>query len=185
MKLAPMRYKNYVWPHNPRIYEITFKRQIAVNKVPFGRYMMTNMGRSFRVLRGEGEFAGEGAYDEFKKLATVFYDETPGALVHPVWQSSNAFFVSLSLKQEPYEDYVSYDFEFWEQCDEYDSAAELIKKPKSENAAGGATVYTVVSGDTMWAIAKRNGMSLSTLISLNPQIKNPNRIYPGDRINLA
>ena len=181
-----MRYKNYVWPHNPRIYEITYDRTIAVNKVPFGRYMMSNLGRSYRVLKGEGEFAGEGAYDEFKKLATVFYEETPGVLIHPIWQSSNAFFVSLALKQEPYEDYVSYTFEFWEQCDEYSESAVIVKEPDGGTGSGGGRrQYTVVSGDTMWAIAKRNGISLSYLISLNPQIKNPNRIYPGDIIYLS
>ena len=63
MNLAPMRYKDYVWPHNPRVYEITVDRSFAVNKIPFGRYIMTNLGRTFRILRGEGEFAGEGAYD--------------------------------------------------------------------------------------------------------------------------
>ncbi|MFQ7855197.1 MAG: hypothetical protein ACLRIS_08780 [Flavonifractor plautii] len=43
---------------------------------------------------------GEGAYGEFKKLATVFYAGGPGLLVHPVWQTSNAYFVELSLRQE-------------------------------------------------------------------------------------
>ena len=184
--LAPMRYKDYVWPHNPRIYEIDYYRDIAINKVPFGRYTLTNMGRGYRVLKGEGEFAGEGAYDEFKKLATVFYEETPGMLIHPVWQSSNAYFASLSLKQEPYEDYVSYTFEFWEQCDDYNTTAEKIEDPNAGAGAGtGKKQHIVVSGDTMWAIARDNGISLSDLIALNPHIKNPNRIYVGDIIYLA
>ena len=186
MKLAPMRYKNYVWPYNPKIYEIKFERDIAVNKVPFGRYMMSNMGRSFRILKGEGEFAGKGAYDEFKKLASVFYEETPGVLIHPVWQSSNAFFVSLSLKQEPYEDYISYTFEFWEQSEEYVENAVLVKAAPTQNTAVSSEkrVYTVVSGDTMWAIARRYNVTLSNLIAANPHIKNPNLIYPGNRIYL-
>ena len=33
-----MQYKSYVWPHNPRTYRITYQRQVAVQKVPFGRY---------------------------------------------------------------------------------------------------------------------------------------------------
>ena len=31
-----MRYKDYVWPHNPRVYSIDYERKMAVNKVPFG-----------------------------------------------------------------------------------------------------------------------------------------------------
>ena len=45
--------------------------------------------------------------------------------------------------------------------------------------------YTVKSGDTLSKIAAANGLSLSELIALNPQISNPNLIHPGDSINLA
>ena len=56
-----MRYKDYVWPHNPRVYSIDYERKMAVNKVPFGTYHLQDLGRTRRVMRGEGEFAGEGA----------------------------------------------------------------------------------------------------------------------------
>ena len=103
MNLAPMRYKDYVWPHNPETYTISFKRQVAVAKVPFGRYGMQDLGMSYRVMEGEGVFAGKGAYDEFKKLASVFYQGGPGLLIHPVWQASQAYFVLLELAQQPLE----------------------------------------------------------------------------------
>lgn len=46
--------------------------------------------------------------------------------------------------------------------------------------------YTVKSGDTLSAIAQRNGLSLSQLIALNPQFaSNPNLIRPGQTVNLA
>lgn len=48
--------------------------------------------------------------------------------------------------------------------------------------AGAQTVYTVVKGDTLWGIANRYGVKLRSLIAANPQIKNPNLIYPGDRV---
>ena len=50
--------------------------------------------------------------------------------------------------------------------------------------ANGPTVYIVVSGDTLSGIAARSGVSLSALLAANPQIKNPNVIYPGDRITI-
>ena len=101
MNLAPMRYKDYVWPHNPETYTISFKRQVAVAKVPFGRYGMQDLGMSYRVMEGEGVFAGKGAYDEFKKLASVFCQGGPGLLIHPVWQASQAYFVLLELRALP------------------------------------------------------------------------------------
>ena len=64
MELTPMQYKGYVWPHNPRTYEIRYQRQVAVHKVPFGRYAMQDLGLTRRVMTGEGAFCGEGAYEE-------------------------------------------------------------------------------------------------------------------------
>jgi len=40
--------------------------------------------------------------------------------------------------------------------------------------------YIVKKGDTLWKIAKRFGVSLDALIRANPQIKNPDLIFPGD-----
>ncbi|TDT62284.1 spore coat assembly protein SafA/uncharacterized YkwD family protein [Fonticella tunisiensis] len=44
--------------------------------------------------------------------------------------------------------------------------------------------YTVQRGDTMWKIAVRYQIGVSELIQANPQIKNPNLIYPGQKINI-
>lgn len=43
---------------------------------------------------------------------------------------------------------------------------------------------TVRSGDTLSAIASRSGVSLSALLQANPQIKNPNLIYPGQTVQI-
>lgn len=44
------------------------------------------------------------------------------------------------------------------------------------------TLYTVKSGDTMFEIARLNNISLTALIEANPQIPDPNRIFPGQVI---
>ena len=44
--------------------------------------------------------------------------------------------------------------------------------------------YTVKSGDDLGKIAKKYGTTVEELIKLNPQIKNPNLIYPGDKIRI-
>jgi spore coat assembly protein SafA len=45
-------------------------------------------------------------------------------------------------------------------------------------------IYRVVSGDTMYEIARRFGITLDTLIEANPQISDPNLIFPGQEICL-
>ena len=171
MNLAPMRYKDYVWPHNPETYTISFQRKVAVAKVPFGRYGMQDLGLSYRVMEGEGVFAGKGAYNEFKKLASVFYQGGPGLLIHPVWQ-----------------DYVRYRFAFWE-TSPLDTALIRVDGGEKDGASVGAklgdgTYYTVKRGDTLWGIAQAHSVTLTALLKLNRQIKNPNRIAVGERVKL-
>ena len=51
----------------------------------------------------------------------------------------------------------------------------------TSNLAPGS-YYTVVSGDVFWKIAAKYGMTVDQLAKLNPQIKNINLIYPGQKI---
>ena len=45
--------------------------------------------------------------------------------------------------------------------------------------ASAATYHTVVKGDTMWRIATKYEVGLSEIKAANPEIKNPDLIYPG------
>ncbi len=45
-------------------------------------------------------------------------------------------------------------------------------------------VYVVKRGDTLSAIARAHRVTLQRLIAANPQIKNPNRIFPGQRVTV-
>lgn len=44
--------------------------------------------------------------------------------------------------------------------------------------------YTVQKGDTLGAIARKFNIALNKLLGLNPNIKNPNLIHPGDKIRV-
>ena len=193
MRLTPMRFKDYVWPHNPEVYEVERQRQLVVHRIPFGRCVIQDLGGMYRVLRGEGVFAGDGAYEQFRQLAEVFQEGGAGILVHPVWQTERAWFASLQVTEEPLPDHVRYSFEFWEDWSGYDGRlAEVnissVDSPEDMTAKATAeqerTVYIVRKGDTLWGIAKRYGVKLAALITANPQIRNPNLIYPGDRVNI-
>lgn len=209
MELMPMQYKGFVWPHNPRTYRIRYERRVAVHKVPFGRYTMQDLGLTYRVMTGEGEFWGEDAYEQFKQLATVFYHEGPGTLLHPVWQTSRAYFVGLSLAQEPRKDYVRYTFTFWE---DYDKYSQRLTTPTAQSnqtsqtnqtgqtsgtgqqvytgkvsqmtsnvvAVPGAQYHTVKQGETLWGIAHAYGLSWGEIMAMNLQHKNPNVVEVGE-----
>jgi LysM repeat protein len=188
MILSPMRFKNFVWPHNPRTYTITYERNIAVHKIPFGRHYLQSLGQTRRVLKGEGEFVGDEAYNTFKALANVFYEETPGVLVHPVWMTTTVWFAGLELRQEPRRDYAAYSFEFWEVMSD-GNTTELTTVTAGSGGTSGAAAqqgewYTVVRGDTLWGLSRRCGVPLSQIIALNPNIRNPNLIFVGQKVRI-
>ncbi|USF27616.1 hypothetical protein N510_002572 [Firmicutes bacterium ASF500] len=230
MILTPMRYKGYTWPHNPRVYSIDYRRTMAVNQAPFSGYQLQDLGLAHRVMEGEGEFTGAGAYAEFQRLACVFYEKGPGLLIHPLWQAANTYFVALRLEQAPRPDYVRYSFAFWEESGQYSGVTVRTAEGKTGQSQGGAenvpeteqgvwqegkvqnavwqdgnrivpvkvpfqgpavnqgteqpAYHRVVKEDTLWGLARRYGLSLTELIALNPQIKNPNLIYTGQEVRV-
>lgn len=191
MELSSLKYKNYTWPSNPARYSMRYEKNTAIHHYPYTNINeVDDTGMKPREVSGEGEFVGEGAYDEFKKLASVFYIRGPGALIHPIWQIQQAIFTRLEVEQDPTPDYVKYSFGFIEVSQgvkvqemkktSNDTSNSILKpQPKAS-----PKIHTVKSGDTMWAIAKRNKIDLKQLVEKNPQIKNPNLIYPGNKINL-
>ncbi len=51
-------------------------------------------------------------------------------------------------------------------------------------ATAATDIYTVLKGDSLWKIAVKYQVGLSEIISANPQFKNPNLIYPGDKVSV-
>ncbi|MBE7013558.1 MAG: SafA/ExsA family spore coat assembly protein [Ruminococcaceae bacterium] len=51
-------------------------------------------------------------------------------------------------------------------------------------AASASTQHKVVRGDTMWKIAVKYKVGTSEIINANPQISNPDMIYPGQILNI-
>lgn len=44
--------------------------------------------------------------------------------------------------------------------------------------------YIVERGDSLWKIAVKHQVGIHELIAANPQLKNPNQIFPGNKINI-
>ena len=63
-------------------------------------------------------------------------------------------------------------------------AGAINQRALDGGGGGGGGGYSVVRGDCLWKIAQAHGVSLSALIAANPQIKNPDLIYPGDKVTI-
>ncbi len=58
----------------------------------------------------------------------------------------------------------------------------VLSLPVGAFAASESAAYTVVRGDTLWKIAVRYQVGVSEIISANPQLSDPDKIYPGQTV---
>ena len=64
------------------------------------------------------------------------------------------------------------------------AAATLLTAALTVSVSASSLSHTVVSGDTMWKLAVKYQVGTSEIISANPQIANPDLIYPGQILNI-
>ena len=64
------------------------------------------------------------------------------------------------------------------------TAAALSAALLAVPAQAAGLTHTVVQGDTMWKLAVRYQVGTSEIIQANPQIANPDLIYPGQILNI-
>lgn len=173
-KLTPMQFRDFVWPNNPHTYSIQYRRLTAALKYPSGTYCLQDLGRTYRIMEGEGEFFGADAYQTFGQLANTFYAEKSGILRHPVWQDAEALLVQLELTQKPLADYVAYRFTFY----------EMPTVPASVGAAEREKTVTLAQGQTLWSLCESYQITMQALLEKNPDIANPSEAAEGRTVSL-
>ncbi len=65
-----------------------------------------------------------------------------------------------------------------------DNSSTVVSNNNAPANAGNASSYTVHRGDTISAIANRFGVSPQALLAANPDIRNPNLIFVGDKLSI-
>lgn len=176
--LSAMQFRSFVWPINPHMYEVEYRRTLHSYKLPFGGYVVQNLGLQNRIFRGEGEFTGPAAYEKFRELAALFEDNKGGKLVHPIWPEVWAYFAKLSLKEEPREDCVSYTFEFWEYKPSRfelisDSMDDINYHDRFEIFPNKKKYVSAEEGDTLALIAGKCSITVEAIMALNASIEDP------------
>ena len=64
------------------------------------------------------------------------------------------------------------------------AAAAFLTAALTVSASASSLSHTVVKGDTMWKLAVKYQVGTSEIIAANPQIANPDLIYPGQILNI-
>lgn len=81
---------------------------------------------------------------------------------------------------------IGFNFQTTNQSDDYAAQKSSSKQQTvSQNKVAQTDEYVVKRGDTLTEIAVKSGQNLQELLQKNRQIKNPNRIYVGQRIEIG
>ena len=172
-----MRYKNYIWPRNPKEISISAESNVKEIEVPKNGSIFQNFTRKKRTITGTGEFCGPNCFNDYENLLNVFKNtDNSGYLVLPNIDPFIATFKSLKLFGDPHPNLITYTFVFWENIENLYQNETNIKYN-----------FFITSGEeTLWHIASTYNLDILDLLSLNPFIDNPNKIlHAGVRISLC
>lgn len=175
MNLAPMSYRDYVWPHNPETIRVAREKSIRAYSIPNAGDVLQNLGGGGRVVTGGGAFTGDGCMEEFARLTAAFSEEGGGTLRVPGFEPFEAVFSSFSMKGAAQPDCVQYEFEF----------RESGSFAGGEPAAADPRSYVCAGGETLWGVANRFGTDVETLRSLNPAVEWPNALEAGTEVRVS
>lgn len=173
MNLNVMKFKNYVWPHNPSTINVSVKRDLKEVMIPFKGSAIQDYGREKRIVSGSGQFFGDDCIEQFDSLFFVFKQGGRGYLSLPGMDSFLAVFKELKLVGNSMPNVLTYSFEFWEEL-----PSDIADLSLHED------FYTVLEGDTLWSIAAKLEIPVETLLALNTNIKSPNQLVPGKKVRL-
>ena len=173
--MEPMKYKDYVWPTNPRRLQVSYRRNISQLGLVSGGSVVQELGALCRVAEGEGEFSGESCLEQWAQLLQVFQEGGAGVLALPGHSPFYAHFRSLERLQEAFPGLIRYSFSFWE-----DGA-----RPPSLGNLPSASEHTAAPGETLGSIAGLYQTSVDHLMACNRDISRPDRLSPGKRVRLV
>lgn len=173
MKHGILRFMGYTLHHNPHTLDVTSSANISQYNIPDFTAITQNTGNNPTVVKGEGVFYGENAFEQYMELKSLSKNCKAGVLSVSGINPFYAYLSQIKLKCTPVDEYVEYTFTFTETP--YYTATENSTAP---------THYTVQQGEDLWDISCKLGISVETLVALNTKLKNTCDIAEGDVIKI-
>lgn len=171
MIISEMRFDGFQWKYNPLTVTVTHKRRTSQQNMQGGSFLRKG-GCDLRVIKGKGELAGADCSVQFKTLCDLFEKGRKGLLTLPFMKPFYAYFTDLSLTGEATPELITYTFEFVE--------------AESAGFSGAKREYVCAKEEeTLFDIAYREGVSVESLVALNPQIKRPDELQEGEEVRLC
>lgn len=168
-----IRFKGYVFEHNPQTLKISSKKNISSRNVLNSMNAVTETGDNSRVITGEGNIHGENSIYKFVKLFKLKEESGSGILSLPFVKPFYAFFESLEFSADPTPELISYKFVFRE------DASKPLSKITAEK------FYTLEADEDLWDVSRKFNTPIETLVALNPQLKRTDDATVGMRVRIC
>ena len=204
--LPSIVYKGFTFPYNPAKTSYKIDRSYVKHKYPeLSGNELEDFGANACVISGEGAFFGKDAYTNWRKLLKQYKKKGVGTVSHPIFKDiTRGMMVSLTGTVEPTFKYITYTFEIVGDTEpniKDNKSATYVSDPKpkkhttkkkkktNSTAKSNEFVHTVKSGECLSVICYRYAKKYGTTISWQAiakynNMKNPNLIYPGDKIKI-
>lgn len=170
--VSKIRYKDFLWEHNPKTLKVTTEQQLCQKIIPNGNAVVQDIGAKSRVVTGTGMLCGSDCLEQYNDLLELQSKKGSGILSLPNTKPFYAFFKSIELACEPTPDLVTYNFQF----------IEDLSKSKTEDLC---VYHSAVYNETLWDIAYDYGVDIHTLVLLNPQIKRIDEIQLREQVRVC
>ena len=167
-----MSFKKFVFPVNPAVIRIAYKRSIARQPIPYANSVTQDMGRDSRIVTGEGEFYGTDCQQQFESLKRIFDEGGGGMLYIPSQKPIYALFGDLQMIGSYIEGVIGYRFTFTESFEKSSDQSDC-------ECLGNST-------KTLWDISYEFRVAVEELMELNPDIARPDQVIrAGRRVRLC
>ena len=174
MKLTPMRFGNFQWPHNPSQIKITSGRDLYEVGLAGSGGILQDRGCKRRVITGSGELYGEGCFRQYQEICNLLRAGKSDLLTLPGVTPFRARFVSLELTGEPEPDLLHYRFVFWEESGE----TGQVEDSHTEQ------VYCCKGGENLWRIAQVYQTTVEILTDYNPHLRWVTLLDAGEEVRI-
>lgn len=171
MELALMRFKGFTLWCNPQSIEITSENSTTDYILPYSGEKSEDIGRKCRVIKGKGELRGKDCLEQYAELYALQAKGGEGILSLPITEPMFALFTKITALADSSPDTISYSFQFLETCSV--KTSEVSKR------------HIVKKDETLFDIAYKYGVTVDSLLMLNPQVKRPDELNTIEEIKLC
>lgn len=170
MSAVRLKFKDYVFPANPYAVEIVCAKTLSDQKAPGWHTATQEICANPAVITVQGELYGEDAREQLHNLSALQRESGSGELYIPYDDSRRVFFEQFAFSIAADGEKITYKAVF----------KEDMQTPKKICAI---TKTTVQSGENLFDIAARCGISVEELLTKN-SLKSPFDIQEGQEILL-